>query len=73
MLEVKELFDQAGNYRNRFVIRNKQYDVDEVVMDLYHIISEGLEKLEEATYALPADDLPDLVEELVGSTEPTLN
>lgn len=73
VLEVREMFDPSGNYRKRFVIRNKQYDVDEVVMDLFHIINDGLDKIEEATYQNKIDEeSPDVSAELLG-IDPVLN
>ncbi len=75
-LEVREMFDGAGNYRNRFVIRNKVYDVEEVVMDLFHIVNDGLDKLEEATYQMKLGPDEEVSLELgldpLG-TEPTIN
>lgn len=49
-LEVGTVENELGELVNSYVIRNKEHGVDEVVMNLLHIIEPGLEKLEELTY-----------------------
>ncbi len=50
VLEVAERFDQANNYRPRYVIRNKVTNVDEVTLDLLHLCTNGIKELEAITY-----------------------
>lgn len=78
VLEVREVFDAYNNFRPRYIIRNKVTNVDEVTMDLLHIVDEGLEKLEEATYPTQIDEaeLDQLMAELENDptpVEPTIN
>lgn len=55
------MLDQSGNFRPRYVIVNKEHGVEEVVLDILHVIDAGLEQLEDVTYP-PAltESQPDL-------------